>query len=401
MGGACSRKQEWDNEDSLIRGLPRRYCKCGSLKWWTSSFSYPSVDFHLRKGECPSLLDLCIQKISEDIDKYNTFSMLPRDISQLIFNNLVYSRCLTSASLEAFRDCALQDLYLGEYDGVNDNWMGVISSQGSSLLSVDLSGSDVTDFGLTYLKDCESLISLNLNYCDQISDRGLECINGLSNLTSLSFRRNDSISAQGMSSFSGLVNLVKLDLERCPGIHGGLVHLRGLTKLESLNLKWCNCIKDYDMKPLSELASLKSLEISSSDVTDFGISFLKGLQKLALLNLEGCLVTAACLDSLAELPALSNLNLNRCLLSDNGCKKFSRLENLKILNLGFNVITDACLVHLKGLTKLESLNLDSCKIGDEGLVNLAGRCLNSSFFLVSFFMPSWMKLLPKSFSERK
>jgi len=72
----------------------------------------------------------------------------------------------------------LQDLYLGEYEGVNDNWMGVISSQGSSLLSVDLSGSDITDFGLTYLKDCESLISLNLNYCDQISDRGLECISG-------------------------------------------------------------------------------------------------------------------------------------------------------------------------------------------------------------------------------
>jgi len=47
-------------------------------------------------------------------------------------------------------------------------------------------------------------------------------------LTSLSFRRNDSVSAKGMSAFSGLVNLVKLDLERCPGIHGGLVHLRGL-----------------------------------------------------------------------------------------------------------------------------------------------------------------------------
>jgi len=38
------------------------------------------------------------------------------------------------------------------------------------------------------------------------------------------------------------------------------------------------------------------------------------------------------------------------------------------------------------LTKLESLNLDSCKIGDEGLVNLAGRCLNSLTlpFLVRF-----------------
>jgi hypothetical protein len=68
---------------------------------------------------------------------------------------------------------------LGEYAGVDDSWMDVISSQGSSLLSVDLSGSDVTDFGLIYLKDCQSLISLNLNYCDQISDRGLECISGI------------------------------------------------------------------------------------------------------------------------------------------------------------------------------------------------------------------------------
>uniref|UniRef100_A0A2P2MLI3 Putative adenylate cyclase regulatory protein n=1 Tax=Rhizophora mucronata TaxID=61149 RepID=A0A2P2MLI3_RHIMU len=50
----------------------------------------------------------------------------------------------------------------------------------------------------------------------------------LSNLVSLSFRRNNAITAEGMSSFSGLVNLVKLDLERCPGIGGGLVHLNGI-----------------------------------------------------------------------------------------------------------------------------------------------------------------------------
>lgn len=68
---------------------------------------------------------------------------------------------------------------MGEYDGVNDSWMDVISSQGESLLSVDLSGSDVTDFGLTYLKDCPSLLSLHLNYCDQISDHGLESISGI------------------------------------------------------------------------------------------------------------------------------------------------------------------------------------------------------------------------------
>lgn len=48
------------------------------------------------------------------------------------------------------------------------------------------------------------------------------------NLTTLSFRRNNCVTAKGMSALSGLVNLSKLDLERCPGIHGGLVHLKGL-----------------------------------------------------------------------------------------------------------------------------------------------------------------------------
>ncbi|TKY48051.1 F-box/LRR-repeat protein 14 [Spatholobus suberectus] len=355
-------------------------CKRGTFK----RFKHAPMHFHLPNGQqCPSLLDLCIRKITQsqeiEIHKHDTFSALPPDLSQRIFNKLVYSCYLTPASLQAFRDCALQDIYLGEYGGaaVDDAWMDVVSSQGSSLLHLDLSGSDVTDHGLTYVRDCKNVISLNLDHCHQIADRGLECISGLCNLASLSFRRNDAISAQGLNNISGLVNLVKLDLERCPGIHGGLVHLQGwilYAMLESLNIKWCNCIVDVDMKPLSVLTNLKSLEISFSKVTDFGISFLKRLQKLALLNLEGCHVTAACLDSLAELPALSNLNLSRCNLSNDGCEKFSRLENLTVLNLGFNDITDACLAHLQaGLTKLKSLNLDSCRIEDEGLVHLAGH----------------------------
>lgn len=44
----------------------------------------------------------------QDIDNYKTFSMLPRDISQQILNELVYSGRLTDVSLEKFRDCALQ-----------------------------------------------------------------------------------------------------------------------------------------------------------------------------------------------------------------------------------------------------------------------------------------------------
>ncbi|KAF5957174.1 hypothetical protein HYC85_004399 [Camellia sinensis] len=550
MGGVCSRKRDPQvNEDNLTRGVSGRYSKSRSSKWLGNSFSRPAVDNKQGKIPRPSLMELCIYKICKDIDKHTTFSMLPRDISQQIFNELVYSQCLTEVSLQAFRDCALQDLDLGEYPGLKDSWMDVISSQGSSLLSVDLSGSDVTDSGLIPLKSCTNLQALNFNYCDQISDHGLahirvysrrkalpppvvsaltadppafddfdlaNCVSSspcsiwfeavflclvlrlsfslkgyflfqakyayegyspvpvlltkisetptelnvklntddvtrsnlaydvhvgsqlvptsrsthwtalvslsllqplsivttavlfrllmtlssisgcstlrlivtlfvsLSNLTTLSFRRNNQITAQGLNVFAGLINLLKLDLERCPGIHGGLVHLKGLAKLESLNIKCCNCITDADMKPLSGLTNLKELQISCSKVSDYGISFLGGLHKLSLLNMEGCpAVTAACLDSLAAIPALLYLNLSRCNLSDDGCEKFSGLRNLKVLNLGFNDISDACLVHMRGLQHLRCLELSDTAVGSNGLRHLSGltnlESINLSF----------------------
>ncbi|KAM1298629.1 hypothetical protein TB2_024820 [Malus domestica] len=226
MGGACSRKRDHqDDVDDFQRGFSRRYSKSGSSKWLATSFTRPVMDIQPDTRNGPSLMDS--KKRLRDINKFNTFSMLPRDISQQIINELVYSGCLTDVSFEGFRDCALQDLYLGECPGVNDSWMDVISSQGSSLLSLDLSGSDVTDNGLIYLQDCKSLQALNFNDCDHISDHGLERISGLSSLTNLSFRRNSAITAHGISAFASLINLMKLDLEKCPGIHGGLVHLQG------------------------------------------------------------------------------------------------------------------------------------------------------------------------------
>lgn len=53
-------------------------------------------------------------------------------------------------------------------------------------------------------------------------------VSGLSNLTSLSFKKSSEITGQGMIAFANLVNLVNLDVERCGGIHGGLIHLKGL-----------------------------------------------------------------------------------------------------------------------------------------------------------------------------
>lgn len=61
---------------------------------------------------------------------------------------------------------------------------------------------------------------------------------GLSNLTNLSFRRNGAITSHGMSAFANLFGLIKLDLERCPGIHGGLVHLQGTSASMHSSENW-------------------------------------------------------------------------------------------------------------------------------------------------------------------
>lgn len=78
-----------------------------------------------------------------------------------------------------------QDVCLVELPCVKDSWMDAISSQGSSLLSVNLSSSNVTDTGLACLKDCTNLQELALNFCDQFSEHGLKHIGG--NTVTLSF----------------------------------------------------------------------------------------------------------------------------------------------------------------------------------------------------------------------
>lgn len=75
-------------------------------------------------------------------------------------------------------DISSQDICLGDYPGVTDAWMEVVASQGQSLLSVDLSCSDVTDSGFNLLKDCSSMQSLACDYCDQISEHGLKTLSG-------------------------------------------------------------------------------------------------------------------------------------------------------------------------------------------------------------------------------
>ncbi|AQK72581.1 Regulatory subunit [Zea mays] len=292
MGGVCSRKRsQLVDEGDALQTSPR-FSKTSSLKWLLLTLPRSSSDVSGKgqgnePGRCPSLMELCVARVCQDIDRYSTFAMLPRDLSQQIFNELVNSNRLTEASLQVFRDCALQDIGLGEYPGVKDAWMEVVASQKQSLLSVDISCSEVADSGIDLLRDCSSMQSLACNYCDQISESGLGVLSGLSNLSSLSFKRSNAVTAEGMRAFANLVNLLNLDLEGCLKIHGGLIHLKDLTKLESLNMRYCNYIADSDIKYLTDLTNLKDLQLSCCKITDLGVSYIRGKQYQKFIYLFG------------------------------------------------------------------------------------------------------------------
>lgn len=65
MGGACSRKRDQHVEDILNRGACGKYSKSSSSKWLATSLSRSGSGVKRTKGECPSLLELCVRKIQE------------------------------------------------------------------------------------------------------------------------------------------------------------------------------------------------------------------------------------------------------------------------------------------------------------------------------------------------
>lgn len=69
-------------------------------------------------------------------------------------------------------------MWTGQYKGVKDNWMDVFSSQGSSLLSVYIFGSEVTDYGFSLLQNCPNLQALSFDCCDCISEQGIKQVSG-------------------------------------------------------------------------------------------------------------------------------------------------------------------------------------------------------------------------------
>ena len=81
------------------------------LLWNYASIKYAKYVYHIGMffRELFSVFsEIYMLLLSQDIDQYSSFAMLPKDISHQIFNKLVLSHLLTDVFLQKFHDCALE-----------------------------------------------------------------------------------------------------------------------------------------------------------------------------------------------------------------------------------------------------------------------------------------------------
>jgi hypothetical protein len=125
----------------------------------------------------------------------------------------------------------------------------------TKLSALHLTGSDITDSGLSHLEGLTELSELHLGFT-QATDSAIARVSGLAKLSDLNLRGTRITDA-------------------------GLSHLTGLTKLSTLDLVGTR-ITDAGLAHLKSLSNLKTLEVRDTHITDAGA---RELQK-ALPNLK-------------------------------------------------------------------------------------------------------------------
>ncbi len=121
-----------------------------------------------------------------------------------------------------------------------------------------LLGTNVTDAMLAPLKDCASLIELNLA-TTKITDAGLVNLAGLSNLATLNLSQT-AITDAGLANLKKLTNLTYLNLYATSVTDAGLSHLKELKRLRQLYL-WQTKATDAGVKSLK--SALPNVDINT------------------------------------------------------------------------------------------------------------------------------------------
>jgi len=186
---------------------------------------------------------------------------------------------------------------------------------------VDLTGAQVADADLEYLKGLAQLQSLYLSGTG-VTDAGLVHLNGLTQLRRL-YLASTKVTDAGLAHLRGLAQLKALDLGDTGVGDDGLAHLKGLARLDWLVLSNTS-VSDEGVAHLGGLAQLRVLDLGGTRVTDVGLAHLKGLSQLHALVLNDTQVTDEGLEHLKDMPQLRKLSVAHTGVTANGLNRLKQ-----------------------------------------------------------------------------
>ena len=157
--------------------------------------------------------------------------------------------------------------------------------------SVSLEGTNANDddlislANLIHLTNLSDTSVLSLNLADtRITDNGLRYLSKLDNLWILSLR-GTRVTDEGLVHLTGLSNLDELVLDDTNITGQGLQHLSRLPSLSTLRLQG-TAIDDASLAKLHQLSSLEMVMLAGTPITDAGLEHLQTLDGLEAIFLH-------------------------------------------------------------------------------------------------------------------
>lgn len=172
--------------------------------------------------------------------------------------------------------------------------------------------------------------------------------------------RNSNISDRGIELVSKMDSIRSLIISNCPNLtSAGYEHIGNMKNLEILDLR-NSTVADQDLKALSGLKKLLVLYLSNcKNITDQSAPTICSLPKLLSIRLGSTAMTKAGINKLKAKHGLIFIGLNGSDLSFSNMPDFS--QNIAMLDLSNSNIEDRCLARIYALKKLWYLDVQNCK----------------------------------------
>lgn len=242
-----------------------------------------------------------------------------------------------------------------------------IRDSAGKITGIDFRASWVTDADLRKLTRISTLSSLNLSLT-RVTDQGMQELRQLPGIVELDLRWAEYVTDEGVAAIKNWKKLKRLDLHGTKASDTSLEHISGIPTLEVLDVGSV-MLTDVGLERLAMLPNLKALTIGGNELGDAGLQAFRQMPGLTFLDLNGRQGT----DSNVWTISMSDVGLEAILTLTQlrelrfGCTSIGvGIEGTRFATVSAMSVTPRWIERMKSLSKLQRLKLQGCdRVDDE------------------------------------